>query len=386
RPHCPHGHCRYRRDSRRKNHPNLEIRTMRALLCVLLAIGGGGGCSSTAPAASSPEEAHPEEAWLTPQQVKGMKIATDTLGPQPVGGVIRAAGRVTFDDLRVAHVFSPVTGRITKILAQPGQRVKKGQPLCVIQSPDLGSAISDMAKAQATLLSAEKDWKRQKELLEVHAAAQRDYESAQATYVNAKAELDRAERKAKLLRQGGLNSVTQEYMLPSPIEGEVIMRGANPGLELQGQYGGGTAVELFTIGELDRVWVLADVFEMDLPRIKKGTPVNVGVVAYPEETFAGQVEWISGALDPTTRTAKVRCSIDNPARKLHPEMYGTAFITVDADQRLAIKRGAVLFLGEQPVVFVQTGDAPGGQLRFERRIVGVEDAAGSPLLPVTRGI
>src|SRR5262245_50674480 len=135
------------------------------------------------PASQPTTEAPPGEVWLTPQQVKDGHIEIEVVQDRPVGGTIRAAGRVTFDDLRVAHVFSPVTGRITKILAQPGQRVKKGQPLCVLQSPDLGSAISDVAKAQGTLLQAEKDWKRQKELLEVHAAAQRDYESAQATYV-----------------------------------------------------------------------------------------------------------------------------------------------------------------------------------------------------------
>jgi cobalt-zinc-cadmium efflux system membrane fusion protein len=283
-------------------------------------------------------------------------------------------------------VFSPVTGRITRILAQPGQRVKKGEHLCVLQSPDLGSAISDMTKAQATLFQAEKDWKRQKELLEVHAAAQRDYENAESAYLSAKAEMDRAQRKARLLRNAGLDTVTQEYLLPAPIEGEVIMRGANPGLEVQGQYSGGANLELFTIGELDRVWVLADVFEMDLPKVKKGALVSVKVLAYPGETFAGQVEWISGALDPTSRTAKVRCSIDNAQRKLRPEMYGTALITVDADHRLALKRSALLLLGEQPVVFAQIGTTPAGKLRLQRRVVAVEEMAGGDYVPLTRGV
>src|SRR6202042_2324640 len=137
----------------------------------------------------------------------------------------------------------------------------------------------------AALFQAERDWKRQKELLELHAAPQRDYEAAEGTYLNAKAELARAQHKARLLRSSCLDSATQEDMLPSPIEGEVIMRGANPGLEVQGQYTGGATVELFTIGKLDRVWVLADAFEMDVPRIKVGTPVGVSVVAFPGETF-----------------------------------------------------------------------------------------------------
>jgi cobalt-zinc-cadmium efflux system membrane fusion protein len=362
------------------------MKTIEALFMIGVALYAPG-CISPSTAAQRPvSEVPPGEVWLTPQQVKDAHIEIEPAGDQPVGGLVRAAGRVTFDDLRVGHVFSPVTGRITKILAQPGQRVKKGQPLCVIQSPDLGSAVSDMAKAQASLFQAEQDWKRQKELLELRASAQRDYETAQSVYLNARAEMERAERKARLLRNASLDAVTQEYVLPSPIDGEVIMRGANPGLEVQGQYGGGTAVELYTIGELDRVWVLADVYEMDLARIKKGADVAVGVLSYPGETFSGVVEWISGALDPISHVAKVRCSVANADGRLRPEMFGTASISVNPDKKFAVKRTALLLLGEQPVVFAQVGTTPDGQLRFERRPIAVDEMADGPYVPIRNGV
>ncbi len=357
-----------------------------ALLLATYGLCSAGACIPSAPAAPLTSEQPAGELRLTPQQVKDAHIEIETTSDRAVGGSIRTAGRVTFDDLRVSHVYSPVTGRITKILAQPGQRVKKGDHLCVMQSPDLGSAVSDLAKAQATLFQTEKDWKRQKDLLEVHAAARRDYEAAEGAYLNAKAEMDRAQHKAKLLRNAGLDTVTQEYMLPSPIDGEVIMRSANPGLEVQGQYSGGASLELFTIGELDRVWVIADVYEMDLPRVKKGAEVDIQVLAYPKTTFKGTVEWISGALDPVSRTAKVRCSIANPEGKLRPEMFGTATISVSADTKLAIKSNALLLLGEQPVVFVQTGTTPDGRLRFERRPVAVDEMAGTDYVPLKSGV
>ncbi|MGD0835978.1 MAG: efflux RND transporter periplasmic adaptor subunit [Polyangia bacterium] len=357
-----------------------------ALLTAVSSILFAVGCISSAPAAPASFARPSGEVLLTAQQVKDAHLEMETTSDRPVGGIIRAAGRVTFDDLRVGHVFSPVTGRITKIMAQPGQRVKKGEPLCVIQSPDLGSAVSDMAKAQATLFQTEKDWKRQKDLLEVHAAAQRDYEAAEGAYLNAKAEMDRAQRKARLLRNAGLDTVTQEYMLPSPIEGEVIMRGANPGLEVQGQYSGGATLELYTIGELDRVWVIADVYEMDLPRVKKGTEVTVKVLAYPNTTFSGVVEWISGALDPVSRTAKVRCSLANPEGKLRPEMFGTTSISVDPEKKLAIRRSALLLLGEQSVVFVKTGATSAGEVRFERRPIAVDEMSGGDYVPLKDGV
>ena len=355
----------------------------QAVLSLALVVGG---CISRAPANPLPQA--PEgEVWLSPDQVKSAQIEIEPVTDQPVAGTIRVAGRVTFDDLRVAHVFSPVTGKITKILAQPGQRVRKGEKLCVIQSPDLGSAASDMAKAQAALLQAQKDWKRQKELVELHAAPQRDYEAAESAYLNARAEMERAQRKAKLLRGGGGgDNVTQEYALPSPIDGEVIMRGANPGLEVQGQYTGGATVELYTIGELDRVWVLADVFEMDLPRVKKGTDVSVSVLSYPDRKFSGTVEWISGSLDPISRTAKVRFSVDNGGRLLRPEMFGTASISVDPDRKMAIKRSALLLLGKQTVAFINTGTTPEGLLRFEQRPVAVDEMNGGDYVPVRGGV
>src|SRR5207248_5152243 len=105
----------------------------------------------------------------------------------------------TFDDLRVFHAFSPVTGRVVRIDAQPGQRVKKGQSLAVIESPDVGNAFSDLAKAHADLTAAEHDYKRQKELFDAHAASQKDYEAALDNYQKAKAELSRAQKKASLL-------------------------------------------------------------------------------------------------------------------------------------------------------------------------------------------
>ncbi len=302
------------------------------------------------------------------------------------GGAIVTSGKVAFDDLRVAHVFSPVTGRLTGILAQPGQRVKREQALATILSPDMGQVFSDLAKAQAAEIQTRNDWNRQKGLFASHAAAQRDYESAENAYLSAKAELERALRKAHLLSRLGGNRASQEFVIRSPIEGEIIMRAANPGIEVQGTYGGATPVELFTVGERDRVWVLGDLYEADLAQVRKGMSVTVTAVAYPQRLFEGTVEWVSGSLDPATRTAKLRVSVDNQARLLKPEMYATVSISTEQHPEVAIPRGALLRLGEQTIVFVQTGVTPKGFLKFERRPVAVVEEQGGDFLPVTHGL
>ena len=121
---------------------------------------------------------------------------------QNVEDTVVTSGRVTFDDAKVAHVFSPVNGRVTEIYAKLGEHVKKGQPLAAIQSPDIGQAVSDVHKAEADLTAAEHDYKRQKDLEKQHAAATRDVEASEDRYRQAKAELERAQAKANLLRAG----------------------------------------------------------------------------------------------------------------------------------------------------------------------------------------
>lgn len=357
---------------------------MKALVTIALAsLACGCGSHAQEPATPQPPAG---EAWLSEQQIKDAKLTIAPVGDQDVGGAIVTSGRVTFDDLRVSHVLSPVTGRVTKILANPGARVKKGAPLAVIASPDVGTAFSDLEKAKADYDAAERDYKRQKELYENHAASQKDYESALNNYGKTKAELDRARQKARLLSRGNIDAVSQEYTITAPIDGEVIARNINPGSEVSGVYGGSSPQELFTVGELDRVWVLADVFEMDVAQVKKGARVTVKVVAYQNKVFEGVVDWVSGALDPNSRTVKVRCAIDNPQRELKPEMYATVSISVAERKALAIPRSALLRLGEQTVVFVESGKAANGQLRFQRRPIAVDEEEGGDYLPVTHGL
>ncbi|MCU1279111.1 MAG: putative Co/Zn/Cd efflux system rane fusion protein [bacterium] len=355
---------------------------LQATMIILVAAGCGGHTSSAATQAQPPSG----EAWLTTQQVKNANLVVQPAVDQDVGGAVVTSGTVTFDDLRVSHVFSPVTGRVVRIDAQPGQRVKKGQPLAVIESPDVGNAFSDLAKAHAEMTAAEHDYKRQKELFDAHAASQKDYEASLDNFQKAKAELSRAQKKASLLARGSADSVTQEYTLRAPIDGEVVMRSLSPGMEVVGQYSQGNAVELFTVGELDHVWVVADVYEMDLGRIKKGARVTVRVVSYPNRVFEGTVDYVSGQLDPTSRTAKMRCTIANDNRDLKPAMYATVSVSVAERKALAIPRSAMLRLGDQTVVFVQTGTAPNGLIRFERRPVAVDEDEGGDYLPVTHGL
>ncbi len=340
------------------------------------------GCSQTSQAEEAPP-APPNTVFASQAQLDKMKITIAPLDLEDVDDVVVTTGKVAFDDQKVEHVFSPVTGKAVKVPAQLGSHVKKGDALVQIESPDIGVATSDLGKANADLIAAMHEYQRQNELSETHATSQKEVEVAADNYRKAKAEVERAEQKARLFRQGDVTG--QTYTLRSDLEGEVFMKAVAPGMEIAGQYSGGNSAELFTIGRTDRVWVLADVFELDVSRVKLGAKVTVNVVSWPGRSFQGQVDWIASSLDPSTHATKVRCTFDNPDGALKPEMFASVRISVDARKALALPRSAVLRLGEQNVVFVDRG-ATGGKERFERLPVTVDEAEGSEWLTVTHGL
>jgi cobalt-zinc-cadmium efflux system membrane fusion protein len=360
-----------------------EKSALSAAILFLLAIGAS--CKPPQDATPVPPSTNAGEVFVEAAKIAAAGITVEPVAEQNVEDTIVTSGVVTFDDLKVAHVFSPVNGRVTEIYAQLGQHVKKGQPLAAIQSPDIGQAVADVHKAEADLTAANNDFKRQKDLEKQHAAATRDVEASEDRFRQAKAELERAQAKARLLRTGSVDAVTQTYTLASQIDGEVMMRAVNPGQEVAGQYASGTALELFTIGEIDHVWALGDVYEVDIPRVQAGAPVAIKVISYKNRMFSGKVEWIQHVLDPTTRTAKVRFSFDNPDNALLPQMYGTVYIKVDQRKALAIPRSAILRLGDQRVVFIQTGEAD-GKTRFERTPVDVDEFSSDNWLPIKHGL
>jgi len=346
-------------------------------------------------AASSPPSG---QIWLTPAQIAAGKIEVATVGDQVVDDTLLTSGMITLDDLRSGHVFSPVTGRVTKIVAQLGQQVKKGDPLATVVSPDIGNAVSDVHKGEADLIAAEHDLNRKRTLFADKAASAADVETSEDTERNAKAELERARQKQFLLNVGNVDTVTQTYTLVAPIDGEVLLRNINPGVEVQGQYSGGAGNnciagittntvcgELFTIGQVDKVWLLGDIYEIDMGRVTVGAPAKVTTVAYPGESFTGTVDWVSGSMDANTRTAKIRCTFDNPGGKLRPMMYASVQISVDQRKALAIPRSAIVRLGDYKVVFVQIGEAD-GRVHFERLPVAVDESKATPYVATKHGV
>ena len=357
------------------------------------------------PSAGKSEPTAPKgEVWLSAEQLTEAQVKVAPAAEHPLRDVLLTSGRVAFDDTKVTHVFSPVTGRVVAMRANLGDHVKEEAPLAVLESPDLGAAHSDVLKAEADLTAARHDYERQKDLAASKATPQAVLEQSEDNFRRAEAEMARTKLKLSMLhvkaedaeesaspatgggRRAGASNVSQQYTLRSPIAGEVVARTINPGVEVQGMYSQASiATELFTVGSLDKVWVWGDVYEQDLARVKRGQPVTVTSVAYPGRQFNGRVDWVSPVLDPTTRTARLRCLFDNPDRALKPEMYATVAVTIGERQGLAIARDAVVKLGEVSVVFVEAGASETGVERFVARPVQLGSEADG-VVEIVKGL
>jgi cobalt-zinc-cadmium efflux system membrane fusion protein len=245
-----------------------------------------------------------------------------------------------------------------------GDRVAKGQPIAWLESVELGKAREDYIRAAADLRVAEKAFERARRLVAEKAISGGEFQSREADYQSRRAALQAA---AGVLRQAG-ESESQirtfgetgsagpgvaRVAVRSPFAGQVIDRKVTPG----------TLVEAFqplvTVADLSSLWVFFQVAEKDLALLRDGLPVRILSESYPDERFAGRVDFIGGELDAATRTVRVRATVVNRGAKLKPGLFVKGQIEIPRPQKetgvLAVPQSALQTLEGRPTVFVRSG-------------------------------
>lgn len=303
-------------------------------------------------------------AVVLPEQAPQRKfLKIETVGELPSSEVVSATGKVSFDEDRTSRVSSPVSGRVTQLLVKPGDEVKTGQGLLVVASPEIQSAQSDLVKALSDRDLAERNHERVQRLAEERAASQKDLTQAQQDLIKARAEVERARSRLRVLGVGQKSS--SSFTLRAPIDGTVTDRTVLVGTEVRADQ----ATPLLTISNLNRVWVLADIYEQDLSLVQKGAKVSVKVPAYPGESFEGEVAHVGNVVDATSRTVKLRCVLENPDGKLKPEMFATINIRDTGNRKLlAVPQSAVISGAVDEVIVAEAG----GRFRARRVTLGPE--------------
>jgi len=322
-------------------------------------------CRNVDAAREAPKSGPDSVITLVPAKLSSLSVAP--VGTRTERLVASLAAQLVPNEDRTVRVSSPVTGRVRVLDAVPGTVVRPGSPLAHIVSGDLAQAVSDLAKANAAMASTDANLTRTRDLYEHHVASHRDLEQAETDAAQAKAEALRAQARIEQLGSGS-GGISGEYVLRSPIAGEVIERNANPGMEVRPDLG----TTLFTVSDLSTLWLTANLFQKDLANVRPGARLVFRTDALPGRTFEARVTYVSNALDPSSRTALLRATLPNPDHSLRTMETGDARLYVqDAQPALVVPTRAIVTHGDALVVFVET--APN---RFVRRAVQVGDDDG----------
>ena len=322
---------------------------------------------------------------LTSDQTRIAGIATAAVEERAEGAPIQATATIEPAADRQARIGSRISGRIMALQAKVGDRVRAGQKLAIVDSPELGRARADYVSALAAANVARETAEREKTLFEKNISAEREWREAQAQAIKAGADKEAAENRlhalgvtdAELPGMKADRHLGSTMAITTPIEGLVVDAAGTLGQLVEPQD------VLFVVMDLRRVWLQVDVYEQDLPQVRPGQKASVRLKGAPGDDFSGLVENVGAIVDPKSRTVKVRVVLDNPRGVLRPGMFATVTIEGTSGEKrrgLYVPTAAVQRLGGEHVVFVARSESS-----FEPRRVDVA-RNGAEWTEIARGL
>jgi len=329
---------------------------------------------------------HGEEGkvTMTAEMQKQNGVVVAPAKKQRLAGTISATGKVEANADRIAHVSPRISGKIVEVRASLGDSVSAGQALASLDSVELGEALNRYHQSKTKLALAQSNMDRIKALVEKKIAARKDILQAETDYKMAQSELHTDEERLSLYGVSASELQGEGHKRPllpvkSPIGGIITEKHAIVG-ELSDP-----SKSLYTVADLSSVWVLVDINEKDLAKIRKGQTATVMVGAFPDLKLKGRITYIADLVNESTRTVKARIEVANPGRKLKPEMFATAELALASDAPpvlavLAVPEEAVQELEGKKLLFVTENGT-----EFERRPVELGRAAVG-MVEITGGL
>ena len=317
---------------------------------------------------------------LTPDMLSRAGIRTVRATPGTSTSALRVPGVVQPNAYREGIVTSLVSGRVTQVDAELGDRVQPQQALATIYSPELADAQTAFIAARAEQAAHQQRQARTQRLTAIGAATREELEEHEAERAKIDAEVEMARARLVLLgipeertqRLAGPQDVITTTAVRAPFAGVVTERAANVGLNID------PSMRLFTVVDLSTVWVIADLYERDFARVRVGSPATVTSASYPGLAIRGRVGYIDPQVEPQTRTAKLRVEVPNASGRLRFGMYVDVQVGETAQhQGLFVPRSAVQPVGNASVVYVAV---PGQQGQFAEHQVEIGAASGDQVL------
>jgi RND family efflux transporter MFP subunit len=310
------------------------------------------------------EEESAEGVKITDDTARNIGLRTEKISIRRISRLIKASGSVSYDERKVANIQSKVSGWVDKLYVNfTGQKVKKGDHLLEIYSPDL------VATEEEFLLSIKN------RIISTEGEAHDAQSMGDAMYDAARKRLqyfDVPEHQISELEKNG--RVFKTLHLHSPFDGVLVSKQVFAGMQVQ------PGMTLYTVADLSKVWVQADVYEHQIGWVKVGDPVTMTLPAWPGRKFTGHVRYINPFLEKETRTVKVRMEFDNPSLELKPEMYADIEINTGAHNGLAVPQEAVIRGGKRDLVIVHKKDGIYAPMEVK---IGVE---GDKYIEVVKGL
>jgi membrane fusion protein, heavy metal efflux system len=298
---------------------------------------------------------------MTAEVQKQNGVVVALVKKQRLAGTISVTGKVEANADRIAHVSPRISGKIVAVRVSLGDSVAAGQALATLDSVELGEALGRYHQSKTKLALAQSSMDRIKGLVERKIAARKDILQAETDFKTAQTELHTDEERLSLygVATADLKGDSHKRLLlpvRSPIGGIVTEKHAIVG-ELSDP-----SKSLYTVADLSNVWVMVDINEKDLAKVRKGQTATVMVGAFPELKLKGRITYIADLVNEATRTVKARIEVANPGRKLKPEMFATVELALAADAPpvIAIPEDALQDLDGKKVVFVAEGEAEFG--------------------------
>lgn len=350
-----------------------------------------GVAQTTGVGTAAATEASPDMVQITPEAQTEMGITVAPAAVHSLRDTLSATGTVAEDLVRVAHIRPLARGLIEKAYVRLGDHVAKGDPLVEYDNIDLGIALGEYLSAQAELQRALTDLEvkrtilnRGKEMLKAGAIALTAYDLREAEYRDVEAKTAGARATVSKIEEQihrfGWSDQDLADMPSKRVSGHsishTILRAPSSGIITSYHASVGEVVEpateLLAITDMSSLWVLADVFEKDLSHVQTGKSVQVRVTSYPGRVFPARITHVADTIDPKTRTAKVRCVVENTGGLLKLEMFAAIEIPVDHSRSvLAVPDFAIQQIDSKPVVFVR-----GAASEFRKRAVQTGGSSG----------
>lgn len=282
-------------------------------------------------------EKAPEKFCVSDSLAKMIKI--ETADVENIADALNLSGEVTFNQDKVVRVMPLSSGQVLDVKVSLGDYVKQGQILAVMKSSEIMSGYNDVAVTKTDLEIARKNMESSESLWKSGMNSEREYLTSKDEYE--KARNIYAKNQELLKVYGNQNTKANgEILIKAPISGYVVEKKISAGTQVRPD----NADNLFTISDLREVWVMANVFETDIARIKEGYVAQIKTIAYPDKKFSGKIDKISEVLDPTNKAMKVRIRIQNEQLLLKPEMFtNVTVLNTENAKAITIPSSALVF-------------------------------------------